>query len=408
MKSFKQYLDENKNTHMIHVENMVIYGGVDGTREAINFLRGVRDSLAGKSGSSHNLTVKFDGAPAIFAGYDPVDGKFFVAKKGIFNKNPKVYKSNSDIDSDTSGDLSVKLKVCLKELPAIIKSGIYQGDLMFTKSDIKKEKIGGESVYTFQPNTILYAVPLSSDIGKVIKSSQMGIVFHTKYTGNSFESLTASFSVSEKEFTKNSRVWVRDANVRDLSGTVTMTENETKEVTRHLSTAGKIFRQISGNVLRELEANPDFTRMIETHDNTYVRSGTNIKNTARHVDSLIKFIGDRFHKEIEKRSTAKGKQPQIDKRDEILKFFSADNKKNLKLIYDLQLAIVDAKMIIIQKLNSIEATKTFAKTKDGYKVTNHEGYVISDRMSNNSVKLVDRFEFSYLNFSPDIIKGWQK
>ena len=61
--------------------------------------------LAGASRSSVNMTVKWDGAPAIFAGVDPEDDKFFVAKKSVFNVSPKLYKTNKEID-DVFKDLN--------------------------------------------------------------------------------------------------------------------------------------------------------------------------------------------------------------------------------------------------------------------------------------------------------------
>ena len=131
--SFKEFITEQKNTHMTHIEDKVIYGGVKGTREAILALRALRDTLKGEHDGS--VSVKWDGAPAIFAGIDPRDGNFFVAKKGIFNKNPKVYKSNADVDADTSGDLAVKLKDALKYLPALGIKGVIQGDFLFSKSE---------------------------------------------------------------------------------------------------------------------------------------------------------------------------------------------------------------------------------------------------------------------------------
>ena len=88
---------------MEHLEDSILNHGVNGTRDAINFLRSLRDMLAGTAKSKVNVSVKWDGAPAIFCGTDPSDGKFFVAKKGIFNKNPMVYKTNADIDADTVG-----------------------------------------------------------------------------------------------------------------------------------------------------------------------------------------------------------------------------------------------------------------------------------------------------------------
>ena len=103
MISFNEILLEDKggkNLHLEHLEDEILNYGVDGGRAALNFLRSLRDMLAGASRSSVNMTVKWDGAPAIFAGVDPEDGKFFVAKKSVFNVNPKLYKSKGEIDAD--------------------------------------------------------------------------------------------------------------------------------------------------------------------------------------------------------------------------------------------------------------------------------------------------------------------
>ena len=102
---------------------------------AINFLRSLRDMLSGSSRSSVRMTVKWDGA-AIFTGIDPSDGKFFVAKKSVFNVNPKLYKTNAEIDADLSGTLNSKFKVALAELSKLGIKNVLQGDLMYT-DDIK-------------------------------------------------------------------------------------------------------------------------------------------------------------------------------------------------------------------------------------------------------------------------------
>ena len=153
---FTNFITEQKNTHMTHIEDKVLYGGVKGTREAINALRNIRDMLAGKSSSK--ISTKWDGAPAIFCGEDPRDNEFFVAKKGVFNKSPKVYKTDAEIDADTSGDLADKLKLALKHLKPLGIKQVIQGDFLFTKQDLNKEKIDGKSYLTFHPNTIVYAV----------------------------------------------------------------------------------------------------------------------------------------------------------------------------------------------------------------------------------------------------------
>ena len=410
MINFKSHIiteaTSSKNTHMTHIEDRVIYGGVGGARDAILALRSMRDMLAGSSKKTTDVTVKWDGAPAVFAGIDPADKKFFVAKKGIFNKNPKVYKSHAEIDADTSGDLSTKLKVAFDELSKIGITGVVQGDLMFTKDDLKTETIGGVKYITFHPNTIVYAVRADSMEAKLIRKAKVGIAVHTSYSGDSFENMRASYNVKASSFKKTPSVWLQDANLRDLSGTATLTQKDTDEVTKALSDAGKIFNKIKGSALNDLSKNSELAGLIETYNNTFVRAGKKITNTSKHVDGLIKWIEARFQKEADKVKTQVSKDRKFAKRDELLKFFSPANKTNLKAIFDLQNAIVVAKLIIINKLNKVNSIDTFIKTQAGFQVTGVEGFVAIDKLKGGAVKLVDRMTFSYNNFSKDVIKGW--
>lgn len=405
MENFESFITEQKNTHMTHVEDRVLYGGVKGAREAILALRSLRDMLKGTHAG--NVSVKWDGAPAIFAGIDPSDNKFFVAKKGIFNKNPKVYKSPIDVDADTSGDLADKLKLALKYLPELGITGVVQGDFLFGPGDLSTETIDGEQYVTFHPNTIVYAVPANSDAAKNVRSAKIGIVWHTSYTGNTFESMRASYGVDISKFKKSKNIWSQDAMLRDLTN-LTMTSQETEMVNEYLSEAGKIFNQIAGNTLRELEANRELAVLIETYNNTFVRAGTIVTDTAAHTNGLVRWIKARYQKEIESRNTEKGKAAQIKKRDEILRFFSNENKKSLKLMFDLQKMIVLAKLKLINILNKLSKTKHFVKTRNGFKTTGPEGYVAIDKLGGDAVKIVDRMEFSFNNFSPDTLKGWDK
>ena len=405
MINFKEFITEQKNTHMTHIEDKVLYGGVDGARQAILALRSLRDMVAGvKDG---NVSVKWDGAPAIFCGNDPRDGKFFVAKKGIFNKSPKVYKTDADVDADTSGDLSTKLKAALKYLPELGIKGVVQGDFLFDSSDVKTKKIKGKPYITFHPNTIVYAIPSGTEAAKKVKSAKIGIVWHTTYTGKSFETMKASYGVDTSKFRDTKNVWSQDAMLRDMTQ-FTMTKKDTAEVNTHLSNAGRIFNKISGTTLRTLEANQDLAQTIETFNNTYVRKGEVVGNTKAHVEKLIRYIQQKFQKEIDKRKSEKGKTAQQKKLDDILKFFSSQNKTSLQMMFELQKSIVLAKLKIINILNKLNSAQTFLKTRDGYKVTGQEGYVAIDKLGGDAVKIVDRMEFSYANFSPEIIKGWDK
>ena len=388
---------------MTHIEDKVVYGGVNGARQAIMALRSLRDMLGGvKDG---NVSVKWDGAPAVFAGIDPGDGRFFVAKKGIFNKSPKVYKSNADIDDDTSGDLNDKLKQALKYLPELGIKGVVQGDFLFGPGDLKTSRIKGKSYLTFHPNTIIYAIPSGTEMAKQVKAAKIGIVWHTSYSGPSFERMKASFNFDASKLNKSKNVFFQDANLRNLTN-MTMSKKDTEEVNALLSSAGRTFNKIAGSVLRQLENNPKLTQLIETHANSYIRAGQVPPDPKRRVQALIRFIQQRFKKEIDKRTSPKGKATQQKAMDEILSFFSKENKTNLEMIFELQRNIVLAKLKLINTLNKLGNVDTFLKTNKGYRVTGQEGYVAIDKLGGDAVKIVDRMEFSYANFSPDILKGW--
>ena len=399
-----------KNLHLEHIEDEILNFGVPGGRGAINFIRSLRDMLAGNTRSEVNMTVKWDGAPAIFAGIDPSDGKFFVAKKSVFNVNPKLYKSNAEIDADLSGDLNAKFKVALAEFSKLGIKNVIQGDLMFT--ELSTEKIDGESMYTFQPNTIVYAVPVNSDIGKTMNKAKIGVVWHTTYSGDTLEGMRASFGVNISKLTSSSSVWMDDATYKDVSGKATMTTSETEAVTSHLSNAGSTFRKINSGLLNKFNKLQDSLtgKLVgagyKTYNNTFVRQGKAIKDPKGHALGYITHVENHFNKEIDKLKTDKSKKELEIKKKEYIREFKR-LVPNLTQVTAFQMHIVNAKMGIVNKLNSVKGlTRTFIKTSNGFKVVNPEGYVAIDRTSGEAVKLVDRMEFSFNNFTA--IKAWDK
>ena len=414
MKTFSELLQEDhagKNLHLEHLEDEIINNGVAGGRAAINFLQSLRDMLAGSVRSSINMTVKWDGAPAIFAGIDPSDGKFFVAKKSVFNVNPKLYKTNQEIDDDLSGTLNEKFKVALKEFSKLGIKGVIQGDLMFT-NDISKETIEGVSYYTFQPNTIVYAVPVDSDLGRVMNKANIGVVWHTTYTGSSLPEMKASFGVDISKLSKPTSVWMDDATYKDVSGRATFTQKETDTVTKILSNTGKTFQRINAPMLRQfLKLQDSLTGVLvgaslKTYNNSKVRAGEIIKNPKQHAAEYVKWVENSIQKQIDKVKSDKGKEKYTNMQKEYVRDFKK-HVNNLTQIITFQNLLVDAKMQIVKKLNSVKGlTDTFIRTPNGYKVTNPEGYVAIDRVGGKAVKLVDRMEFSFNNFTA--IKAWDK
>ena len=408
MQKLSTFIAEQKNTHMEHLEDMIFNDGVDGARLAINSLQNLRDMLAGRGKSKVNVTVKWDGAPAIFAGVDPADGKFFVAKKGIFNVNPQLFKTQADIDASLSGELKTKFSIALREFAKLgIRKGVYQGDLMFTKGDVKVATVAGEKYYTFQPNTIVYAVPVKSNLGAQIKRASIGVVWHTTYEGREISKMKASFGKDiVKKFRKSNSIWMDDATYRDVSGNATFTAKETEEVTALLSQAGKRFNTIDGDVLRTIRDDDELKQKIKTYNNTFVRAGEPFPDVDSHVKGLYQYIMDWYQKEIDKKKTEKGKETWTARRDRVATIVFA-NVLQLKRIFELMNLIVQAKQMVINKMNRASSLGTFLRTSKGFETTEQEGYVAIDRIG-QAVKIVDRLEFSKANFSPDVLKGWQK
>ena len=400
---FQEYLTEAavKNLHLEHIEDEILNSGIHGGRAAINFIQSLRDMLAGSAKTPVNVSTKWDGAPAIFAGTDPSDGQFFVAKKSVFNKNPILYKKESDID--VTGDLGAKFKVALSEFSKLDIKGVLQGDLLYTSlgSDIADH-------WTFQPNTIMYAVPKDSDIGTKIAKSKIGIVWHTTYSGDTLEDMTATFGV-DQPLKKVSSVWHTDASYKDVSGSAKMTTAETTKVTGDLSEAGKTFQKINSKKMGEwnpLQNTLPASAQWKTYQNSLIKNQTKFLGGRKQVADYFKFVHEAFLKITATKKTEKTKNEWMKRKEMYFKELR-NHTRNMVAVTEFMGHIVNAKMKIINKLNSIKqlGISTFVKTADGFKVTTPEGYVVADS-TQKAVKLVDRLEFSFNNFTA--MKSWDK
>jgi hypothetical protein len=280
---------------------------------------------------------------------------------------------------------------------------VIQGDMMFTQSDLKKETIDGKQYITFQPNTIVYAIPIEN-AGKILSSS-MGIVFHTTYSGKTMEDMSASFSVNLRGLSKNAGVWFSDAEYKDTSGTINFNKSETTDITGILSNAGKTFRKIDSNFLGMLSQDEELKILVKTYNNTKVRAGEKITNTKKHTAGLIAYVYDKYKKEVEKVKRPQNKEVKQQNMDRLMKLFRSQASK-LVTIFDMQNLLVDAKDMIISKLEKAKGVaSTFVRTDKGYKVTKVEGFVAIDQVG-KAVKLVDRLEFAHQNFNA--AKNWSK
>ena len=399
------------NVHLEHIEDEIFNSGIDGGRASINFIRSLRDMLVSGSKRSVNVTVKWDGAPAIFCGNDPETGKFFVAKKSLFNKTPKFYTSIAEIDADLDGQLADKFKACYNNLKDIGIKDILQGDLMFTKGDLEKKDINGESYETFQPNTIMYAVPSTSKLASTMRKANVGIVFHTTYTGDSLMNLKATFGANIKGLKKTSKVWMDDAEYNDVSGTATFTQKDSAEITRLMSRTGKVFQKIKSPQLKkflDMQNKIDAGLTYKTYHNSKVREGTNFLrlNYKNHADGYLKFVEDKMDTQIGKLKSDSAKKTKQKNKNIIL----TEVRKNLlllKTLVEFQALINYAKIKILTKVNKAsQMTAMFVKKGNGFDVVAPEGFVAIDNNLGGAVKLVDRMEFSLNNFT--VQKDWDK
>lgn len=366
------------------------------------------------STETENFFVKVNGkyvlvhnSPALIAGIDPENGKFFVAKKSIFNKNPKLYYTHEDIDADTSGDLAHKLHVAFDECKKLGMQGVYQGDIMFTSDTLKHEEIDGVRYITFHPNTILYAIPADSALGKRIAKSNIGIVWHTTYTGNTIQTLKPSFGKEiATRFKKSNTSWMEDATFKDVTGVATFTDAERQKFDALLSDIGRSFQRMPSFVVNAIHKDPDLLMLVQTYANSKIRAGERVTNIPAYVDGLYQFIFDRYEKEIGKLKTAAAQTRKAEARDKVLKFFTLHPKSEIIAVFELSAKIANAKQMLVDKMNKASEIGTFLKTNNGFRVTGAEGFVaISDR---GAVKIVDRMEFSKANFSPEILKGYTR
>ena len=399
------------NVHLEHIEDEIFNFGIEGGRASINFIRSLRDMLMSGSSRSVNVTVKWDGAPAIFCGKHPETEKFFVAKKSLFNKTPKFYTSIAEIDDDLSGQLAEKFKACFTNLKDIGIDNILQGDLMFTKGDLTKEDINGESYETFQPNTIMYAVPSTSKLASTMRKANVGIVFHTTYTGDSLDNLKASFGADISKLKKTSKVWMDDAEYKDVSGTATFTKKDSAEITRLMSRTGKVFQKIKKPTLDgflKLQDQMDAGMSYKTYHNSKVRAGENFLrlNYKKHTDDYLKFVEEKFDAQIDKLKKPDAKKVKTKNKNiyltQIRKYLPL-----LRTLVEFQALINYAKIKILAKVNKAkQLTAMFVKKDNGFDVVSPEGFVAIDNDLGGAVKLVDRMEFSLNNFT--VQKDWDK
>jgi hypothetical protein len=395
------------NKHLEHIEDEILNDGISGGEAAIKILRYMGEFLSGKSGPSIKVTTKWDGAPAIVCGIDPEDGVFFVGNKSVFAKeNPKICKSQEDIRKfyGESPGLARKLSDCLKYLRDCVKSGILQGDLMFT-DDTKEKTIDKRRYITFRPNTITYAAQRDSPLGMEIARKKLGIVFHTKYTGKSLKEsdLSSSFNITNEDFKETASVWIEKATFTDIGGVSSFSTQEKSKYDAAVNRAEGSLKQCRG-ILQKIQSGKK-TLQIDTEFkkffNSYVKNGQNIPPVERAFVEFAHHIGKEYDKVIQKNKTLKS---QADKAGSFMSAvdFLQQNKREISMLIATYMNIQAAKLMLVDKMKKVSALNLFVAKGNTYEATTPEGFVAIN--GTKAVKLIDRLEFSNLNFN--LPKEW--
>ena len=404
-------LQENPNLHLTHLEDLALFQGKAGAIRAVAFLRNLANLAKTSSTKKFNVTLKWDGSPAVVCGTDPADGKFFVATKSAFNKDAKLNKSLDDIAGNhpDAGETSKqglrdKLSQAFTSLQKLGIKNVLQGDLLWTKGDLKSIQYQGEPYVAFKPNTLTYAVPQNMQLAKEIQQANLGIVFHTSYSGKSLDSMTASFDIDLTSLNKTPEVWYDDAYIKDFTGVVNLTQGEFANVSQAINDAEK-YINASGNIFEFLEANElgkDFKQNVHANHNNMIRAGAITQDPLAFFYNFAKDYEARVEKAIANLKTGRegpAGQRRLLALEQWRNYYMA-NKKNIQNWYSAWLKLTAIKNTLYQKLKNIKQIDAFELQGDEYVVSDQEGFVAVDHVG-NAVKVVDRLDFSKKNFAKE-------
>jgi hypothetical protein len=391
MRNFASFLREEaeeaegeKLKHIEHLEDHPINDGKKGFEHAVGALDQVhKHIISGAKDSS--LAMKHDGSPSIVFGHHPETGKFFVASKSAFNKNPKINYTPGDIikNHGHAPGLVEKLTHALQHLPKIApKQGVFQGDVLFSGKDKKTEN----GVTKFTPNTITYSADNPEDESK-IKRAKFGLYTHTEYVGKSGKSMTANYSPELEGFKHSPDVYHREPG-HDTSK-VKMTGQQHLEYAQQVKAAQKIHDQHGDYMYGALE-NPGQHGSLKDHIKTYINSTVDTQEKPT-VAGLQKHLENKYNKQIDKVKTDSSKKKYQDELSDHIQHTKL-HKQNLERIFDVHHHLQKAKDVLVHALSQhtggLKHEIRGQPVKPEGFVVNHEGQLS---------KLNDRNEFNRLN-----------
>jgi len=397
MLSFQSFLKEEAEggelKHIHHAEDRPLMHGHSGFEHAHAALMKAHAHMTAGAKNS-NLTMKYDGSPSIVFGHHPKNGKFFVATKSAFNKNPKINHTEADIEKNHghAPGLVQSLKHALKHLPKVTpKTGVYQGDLMHhadTKSIneslvsyeslIYEAKAGGK--VSFTPNTITYTAH-GKEADKV-KRSKVGVVVHQKYNA---DMTSASPHVDHENFKEHPDVHIHGAE-HDTSKVKHSPANESG-FQKHMA-AGKEIHDTHGHKMYDAvhPSHSGETGHLSTYINKTVRTGEvpSVKGFKEHLKDVHEKLAAKVKTEKSKSEKTGEGAKQIAHVEK--------NKSHYGNLLTMHHHLQQAKNHLV---NSLESHEGHYQHHIAGKKSKPEGFVVHHE--NQPTKLVNRAEFARQN-----------
>jgi hypothetical protein len=394
----EEILNEFKRTHLQHIEDIILTDGHAGGTSVIEYFQGILQTLQGSAEQPINVSVKWDGAPAVVCGTNPENGKWFVGTKGVFGKTPKLNYTKDDISRNHgTDDLGQKLLKCLVHLKKLNIQGIVQGDYMFDRDTLQRQSTAGENQVTFKPNTITYAVPEDSDLGKQMAAAQLGIIFHTTYTGDRIDNLQAKYGADVAAFARTPDVWFDNATYKNVSGTANFTAEEQAQFTAGMEKLKALLTKVPTNLSAMLGVNKDFLPFFMLFINDQIKKGVLPTDTNQYLKGFAEFYQGRMQQQAAGLKAQKALQLRQQKMKD-MPLFLKQMQKPLAAMMAFYKEVIALKKLTLDKMNKATAIGTFAQTDSGLEVTDPEGFVAVGK-TGDAVKLVDRLGFSRKNLT---------
>ena len=394
----EEVLHEFKRTHLEHIEDIILTDGHAGGEAVIGYFTDIYNMLKGTGSSALQVSVKWDGAPAVVCGMNPDNGRFFVGTKSVFAQSAKINYTKQDIaENHGTGELGAKLLKCLVHLPKLNIQAVVQGDMMFTDNDLTTQEINGGKFITFRPNEIVYAVPENSELGQQIAAAKVGIIFHTTYVGDTLADMNAEAGADVAAFTKTADVWFDNATYKNVSGSATFTAGESADFAKGIQTLQTLLSRVPQNLSAMLAANKDFVPMFQLFINSEIKQGRIPTDAAAFLKGFQEFYLSRMTQQMGGLKAQKAIQLRQQKMAEMPQFLNTV-RKPLQAMLAFYKQVQALKSDALKKMNQAMQVGTFAQTENGLEVTDPEGFVAVGTDC-GAVKLVDRLTFSRRNLT---------